>query len=582
MLLTAGTATAFGQVSSGPQTVKSVTDRAVTRLYEQLSPQQLDTIRESFILNMLSPADKNVLATRYLTFDVNVPAVVSVMRDQAQKTVPFWLLPGGFVKTGMVVKNEEYTYEVWQKRVNAGRVELGINGFDKHRPVYFVSVGPQKAGSRLQVTNCLPAQTQTVMQKGAFTYHDWDDLVLDEVPEALRGQLLLQTIRGRAREAHLVGAFRKTTTPSTATPDQLLLTWRGDPATTMNIQWRTSPAVNEGLVQYWVAGRHDTLTQPASRFVMEDRLLQNDRYVHRFTGTLSGLAPGTTYTCRVGSRGGSWSPPTTFSTSAAAPDGFSYIWFGDTHKSPEWGQIAQKAAARHPEVAFYSIAGDLVSTGLHRDEWDELWQHSGGIFARKPLMPIPGNHDSQDGLGAWMYQAMFSLPENGPAAAPAEQTYAFTYQNALFLMIDGTSPVEQQTAWIKDQLASSKADWKFAFFHFPPYNYEEDYALIRREWCSLFDQYHVDMVMSGHVHYYMRSKPMYAGKPVDSPAKGTIYTISVGIPGNHNNMPAEDYAVSRYPKGNYYQHITIKGKKMIYTCYDPDGQVKDQLSIRKE
>jgi hypothetical protein len=45
-------------------------------------------------------------------------------------------------------------------------------------------------------------------------------------------------------------------------------------------------------------------------------------------------------------------------------------------------------------------------------------------------MPVPGNHDSQDGLGAWMYKEMFSLPENGPTGQPSEMTYAFNYQNA--------------------------------------------------------------------------------------------------------------------------------------------------------
>ncbi|WP_332368508.1 metallophosphoesterase family protein [Spirosoma telluris] len=146
--------------------------------------------------------------------------------------------------------------------------------------------------------------------------------------------------------------------------------------------------------------------------------------------------------------------------------------------------MAQQTLIRHPNIAFYSIAGDLVSTGLHRDEWDELWQHSGTIFQSKPLLPIPGNHDSQDGLGAWMYQQMFSLPHNGPKhpEVPDEQTYAFTYKNALFLMIDATAPIEAQTAWIKQQLAQSKADWKFMFFHFPPYTFEEDYADIRKAW----------------------------------------------------------------------------------------------------
>jgi hypothetical protein len=77
---------------------------------------------------------------------VNVPAVVSLMRHQDQKSPPFWLEKSGFLKSKMLVKNEEYTYEVWQKEVEKGKVQLGINGFDKHRPVYFISVAPQKDG----------------------------------------------------------------------------------------------------------------------------------------------------------------------------------------------------------------------------------------------------------------------------------------------------------------------------------------------------------------------------------------------------------------------------------------------------
>ncbi|GAB3257661.1 hypothetical protein GCM10027347_20320 [Larkinella harenae] len=570
--------------STNGQTVKDVMDGAVTRLYETLQPAQLDTISQAYVLQFLTEPEKKVLATQYLTFDVDVPVTVSLMRHQDQKVLPFWLENSGFKKTDLIVKNEEYTYEVWQKPFEAGKVELGINGFDKHRPVYFVSVAAQKPGNNVKITNVFPThQTLSTVRLGAFTYHDWSDLTLTEVPESLRGQTLIQTIRGRAREAHLVGAFRKTITPSSPQPDQILQTWSTDPSTTQDIQWRTAATVSDGLVQYWPVGTTDTASANATAFRMEDRLLQNDRYVNRFTAQLSGLKPGRSYGYRVGSKIGSWSAPATFKTQSATPEGFSFIWFGDTHKSPDWGAMAQKTLSRHPEIAFYSIAGDLVSTGLHRSEWDELWHHSGGIFAQKPLMPIPGNHDSQDGLGAWMYQEMFSLPKNGPKTAdvPTEQTYAFTYQNALFLMIDATSPIEAQTAWIKEQLARSKADWKFAFFHFPPYNFEEDYADIRKEWCSLFDQYHVDMVMSGHVHYYQRTKPMFAEKPVSSPAQGTIYTISIGIPSDHEHWPDADYAVLRYKNGPFYQHMNIDGKTLTYTVYNKDGQVKDTLKISK-
>ena len=243
--------------------------------------------------------------------------------------------------------------------------------------------------------------------------------------------------------------------------------------------------------------------------------------------------------------------------------------------------MIQESFQKFPDVAFYSIAGDLVSTGLNRDDWDQLIHVSGPVFQYKPLMPVPGNHDSQDGLGAWMYQDMFSLPENGPEHVLPELTYAFNYKNALFLMIDVTSPIEIQSSWIEEQLSSSQALWKFAIFHFPPYNYEEDYSEIRKEWCTLFDTYHVDMVMSGHTHYYMRSKPIFNEQVVEHLSQGTVYVISVGIPGNHEHMPDEDYAEHRDGKGWLYQHMEINGDRLIYKSLDIHGNIKDSLTIVK-
>jgi len=562
--------------------VKSTIDNVVTRLYKELNASQLDTIGDNYIMNYLSKDEKHVLATKFWTFDVNVPVTISLMRDVTQKVIPFWVEESGFRKTGMIVKNEEYSYEVWQKNFEQGKVELGINGFDKHRPVYFISVGPQKKSDSLKITNVYPSEFPlTKMKPGAFTYHDWDGLVLTDVPAELIGQSLFTTVRGRAREAHLVGAFRKTLTPSSVTPDQIMLTLNGDPKTTMTVQWRTNSSVEASEVKYWAQNEKDTLTAKAVAFKMEDRLLQNDRYIYRHTASLVQLKPGTSYQYSVGSKAGKWSSPASFKTESAENDGFSFIWFGDTHHSKIWGDMAQKALKRHPEISFFDIAGDLVSTGLNRDEWDELWQFSGNVFQYKPLMPVPGNHDSQDGLGAAMYQEMFSLPENGPKGLPKEMTYAFNYQDALFIMIDATLSVPAQTTWLEEKLKTSKAKWKFVFFHFPPYNFVEPYDEIRKEWCTLFDKYHVDMVMNGHMHYYLRTKPMFNNKPQNSPAQGTIYTMSISIPGKQEEWLREDYAVKRYQDGPLYQHITMKGNTLIYKCFDPEGNVKDAFEIVK-
>ncbi|NIJ55855.1 purple acid phosphatase family protein [Dyadobacter arcticus] len=563
-------------------TVKEVVDNAVTRLYKMLTPAQLDTISEAYLLGFLSDEDKKVLATRFWTFDANVPVTVSLMRDVEQKTPPFWLEKSGFKKTSMRVKNEEYTYEVWQKDFDKGSIGLGINGFDKHRPVYFISMAPQNKSDKLDIKNVIPAEYGLdTLEVGAFTYHDWDGLVIEEVPDQLKGQVLFTTVRGRAREAHLVQAFRKTATPSLKDPDQVLLTWSDDPQTSVNVQWRTNPSVAAGKIKYWIPDTKDTLYNDASVFKMEDRLLQNDRYINRFTAKLKNLQPGKIYHYALGSDLGKWSPPVSYQTASATNRDFSFIWFGDTHYSPIWGDMAKKSLKRHPETAFFSIAGDLVSTGLHRDDWDQLWDYSSPTFTTRPLMPVPGNHDSQDGLGAWMYKEMFSLPENGPAGQPSEMTYAFNYQDALFLMLDPTLSVPKQSAWVEEKLKSSKAKWKFAMFHFPPYNVEEPYDEIMREWCTLFDKYHVDMVMNGHMHYYLRTKPMYNGKAVVTPAEGTIYTMSISISGKQEIWTEEDYAVKRYRNGPLYQHISIKGNSLFYRCFDPEGNLKDELVINK-
>ncbi|MEN8226705.1 MAG: metallophosphoesterase family protein [Bacteroidota bacterium] len=562
--------------------VKEAMDDIVTRLYQTVTAEQLDTIGSSYILSNITGEEKRVLATKFWYFHVNTPVTVSLMRDMSQEIVPFWLGTSGFIKTDMVVRNMHSTYEVWQKDFDTGLVELGINGFDKHRPVYFISVGPQDPLNKLRITNVFPEeQFLDTMRVGAFTYHDWDELTLEEVPDKLIGQVLFTTVRGRAREAHLVGAFRTTPYPSGIKPDQTILTWSGNPSTTVDIQWRTNSSIEEGMVKYWVSGTVDTLIGVANLKQMEDRLLQNDRYVNRFTARLDHLHPGTSYHYRVGSENGLWSDMASFTTESGGDDGFSFIWFGDTHKSQKWGELIQESFKKYPDVAFYSIAGDLVSTGLHRDDWDQLFNVSGPVFNDKPLMPVPGNHDNQDGLGAWMYQDIFSLPANGPSNLLPGLTYSFNYKNALFLMIDATAPTALQSSWIEEQLQNSNAKWKFAMFHFPPYNYEEDYAVIREEWCTLFDTYHVDMVMSGHTHYYMRSKPIFNEEVVEHVSEGTVYVISVGIPGNHENIPDEYYAEVRDGSGWLYQHMEIDGDLLIYTSLDIKGNIRDTFIIEK-
>ena len=148
-------------------------------------------------------------------------------------------------------------------------------------------------------------------------------------------------------------------------------------------------------------------------------------------------------------------------------------------------------------------------------------------------------------------------------------------------MIDATSPIGIQSAWIENQLANSDATWKFAMFHFPPYNWEEPYLNIQKAWVPMFDKYHVDMVMSGHIHYYMRSKPMKGGKVVSSNLKGTTYVISIGIPAGTPQIKDEPYAFVRNTSGHLYQYVKINGNELSFLSVNADNKIIDSFDLKK-
>ncbi|MBZ5857722.1 purple acid phosphatase family protein [Flavihumibacter profundi] len=573
-------ATQFSCKTPDNRSVKQVMDNKITELYASKTESELAALDYQQAKALFSPADLKILGSRHWMFEANVPVTVSVFRSKKQEIVPWWLAENGFTKTRLSVKNEHTEYEIWQKAFPAGHVGLGIDGFENNGLHYFVAVQPQQKGDQLTLDKFFPEnQYVGVLQDSAFTYHDWDELVLIGVPEELKGAQLLTTIRGRGTESHLVGAFRKTDHPSSKDPDQVMLTWSGDPSTSVDIQWRTNTTIPDGKINYRKKSDGVVHSADAGKFRLEDRLLMNDRFINRFTAKITGLEPGTVYEYQV-LPDTTWKPDYTFTTAAADND-FSFTWFGDTHYSPVFGKMFNRADSSHPDAAFYTISGDLVSDGLYSDQWDKLISFAPQVIAKKPLMCVPGNHDNRYGLGAATYRAMFSYPENAPAGVPKEQTYSFTYKNTLFLMLDCTSPIEAQTSWIEEQLKNSKATWKIAMFHFPPYNFEEPYPNIQKAWIPVFDKYHVDMVLSGHTHNYMRSKPMSGGLVTDSYKKGTVYLISIAIPSHHENMTAEPYAAVRFADGQYYQYLKVEGNKFTYTALNADNKVVDSFTIKK-
>ncbi len=567
--------------------IAAVMDDLAAALCEGRSAAEVAQLDDAVILGALNPEQRRVLSTEYWQFDVNVPVLVSIMRDTDQAVAPFWLEEQGFVKTALAVRNENYTYEVWQKPFPAGKVGLGINGFDRHRPHYFVGVGPQTAGDMVAISNTVPAPQQVyAFKEGAAIYHDWSDLVLTEVPEAFKGHVVLPTIRGRAREAQLIGAFRETAYPSSNTPDMAVLTWSDDPQTTQTIQWRSALAAAHRN-RLWYRVKESGHVVPwreaeAESAVLYDRAIINDRRVRWHTVTLSHLQPGTAYEYTLENPEEQEPVCAEFRTAPLEAQPFTFFWMSDTHNRPDNVGVLAAAREKHPDAAFLTISGDLVGTGQERDDWDELFHNYADFLRETPLMPSIGNHDAIDGLGSDLYRALLRLPDNGPPALKRGQSYSLRYANLLLISLDVTEDIALQRPWLEETLRESDAPWKIAVLHFPPYALEREYPDIEREWGTLFDQYHVDLALSGHVHYHLRTWPLKDGKRMEKASNGTIYLISVAIDGPGEKGAVPDYAELVNLDGHAVcVAFTVDANRLDMKAYTADGTIYDTFTLEK-
>ena len=572
---------------SSPQ-VAAVMDELVATLYSGYSAEALAALDTETILEALDPIQRHTLATEYWMFDVDVPVVVSVMRHEAQETPPFWLEGQGYEKTRMTVHNELYTYEVWQKLFPAGRVGLGINGFGRHRPHYFVAVGPQDEDAAVTVTPFIPEeQVQYRVEPGASIYHDWPGLVLTEIPEALAGHILLPTIRGRAREAQIIDAFRETPHPAGDAPDMVVLTWSDEPQTTQTIQWRLAPTATEDFhVFYRQKDAADDAWQaaPSASRLLNDRNIVNDPTVRWHTATLRGLLPGTVYEYVIAEA--SATPEAAVAEFRTAPADneapVTFFWMSDTHSNTESIPLLQQAWERHPDAAFLTISGDLVGTGQERDDWDVLFANYEEFLKKRPLMPSIGNHDAIDGLGSELYRTLLHLPDNGPAHFERGQSFSLRYGNLLLISLDVTAPIAEQTDWLEATLRDSDARWKVAVFHFPPYALTQEYPDIQEEWVPVFERFDLDVALTGHVHYYMRTWPIRNGEAVECPDDGVIYLVSVASRGRVRDAEKPEYAKVFDASGMHTcQAFVVDGDTFTMYAYTETGEIFDSFTLEK-
>ena len=563
----------------------------IARLKRELTAAQLIELTAPKVEAFLTPGEREILGTEHLRFRVNVPVVITIVRDTSMGDEPFWLAGRGFKATGLKVKLANRDFDTWEKEFPAGEIGLGVHNLTGRGNHYLVLLKPQSAGRAITVTDAYPAQLRTArFAAGVEPYVD-EVNQLPTVPAELEGQLLVRTDSEREEAARLVNVFNQTKFPAPDRVDQVVLTWSDDPRTSQTIQWRTSTNLQRGAVRYQLKSAGPVLdansarTKRATTAPLATPTLLNDPLIHRHTAALRGLKPGTTYVYSVGDGSPNrWTEPTEFTTAPAGAAPFTFIYLGDAQNGLDrWSVLLHNAYRARPDAAFYLMAGDRLNRGAERWDWDSFFENSKGVFDRRPIVPVLGNHEYQ-GVQPLLYLAQFALPRNGPKTIGPERAYSFEYSNAKFIILDSNLDPAKQTAWLEKQLANTKAVWKFVSYHHPAYSSggNRDNLEVRQLWTPLFDKYHVDLALQGHDHAYLRTYPMRGQQRVATAKDGTVYVIAVSGTKHYDQQP-HDYTEVGLTKVSTYQvlDIQITGNRLVYRAHDVDGKVRDEFVIEK-
>ncbi len=147
--------------------------------------------------------------------------------------------------------------------------------------------------------------------------------------------------------------------------------------------------------------------------------------------------------------------------------------------------------------------------------------------------------------------------------------------SARFFALDSNYMDDAQLAFIKKELAASGSDWKIMFFHHPLYSSGEKHGsdeLLRQRLEPIFLEHGVDVVFTGHEHFYERLKPQ----------KGIHYFIcGSSAKLRRGNIGAGGLTAKGYDQGYTFMLVEIDGDQMHFQTIDENGRTIDSGVIKR-
>jgi hypothetical protein len=165
--------------------------------------------------------------------------------------------------------------------------------------------------------------------------------------------------------------------------------------------------------------------------------------------------------------------------------------------------------------------------------------------------------------------------------------YSYDWGDAHVVVLDSEQPTgsgSPQYAFLQQDLAAHQsAAWRIVAVQRPPYSSSSanSSSPAIRALVPLFQQQHVDLVLSGNSHNYERSQPLIDG----APAAGGITYVVTGAGGNgFNAFTLAAPAWSAFREASYFQYlrVTVSPASLKLDAVRADtGAVFDSATIAK-
>ncbi len=309
------------------------------------------------------------------------------------------------------------------------------------------------------------------------------------------------------------------------TPFRISCVVNGDTQSARGLCWYTPDQAATKAVIYDASGADITdevaITYSDGAF--------DGNYWHK--ATVTGLEKGATYYYQVGD-GSVWSPKGTFTTDDG-DDSVRFISVGDPQASSlesfeAAARVLEKATAQFPQPDFIDILGDFTNDCTN-EEWDNFFLSHAALLGANTLAPIPGNHDEKK---VNSFVSMFDTDTSGSVVTLNGVNYSFDYGPVHVAVVntnDLFSISSAQLGWLKRDMQSTDRDWKIVMMHKAPYSLGKDgkwpdAQYLQEQFAAVCDETNVDVVMCGHDHMYLRTKPL-KGNAVVGDGEGTVYVL---------------------------------------------------------